>query len=51
MKSLGRVGQHEQFIDWRGNGRYKTCQYEFVHADDSAFEVMGAQEQVTLLTR
>lgn len=51
VKSLGQVGQHRQYIDWRRNGNYKSCQYEFVHADDSDFIVMGAQEYLTLLGR
>ncbi len=48
-KSLGRVGEHQPFIDWRRNGKYKTCQYEFVHTDDSDFIIMGAQEKVEAL--
>lgn len=50
-KSLGQVGQHEPYIDWRRNGVYKTCQYEFTHTDDSDFIVTKAQEFLTVLGR
>jgi hypothetical protein len=50
-KSLGQAGQHELFIDWRRNGIYKTCQYEIVHSDNSAFVITGAQENIDLLGR
>lgn len=48
-RSLGQVGQHDPFINWRRNGAYKTCQYEFVHSDDSDFVVMGGQEYIEAL--
>lgn len=48
-RSLGRVGQHYPFIDWKGNGIYTTCQYEFVHSDNTDLGIMGAQELVTAL--
>lgn len=48
-RSLGRVGQHYPFIAWKGNGLYKTCQYEFVHSDNTDLVIMGAQELVTVL--
>jgi hypothetical protein len=48
-KSLGRVGQHSPYIDWRRNGIYRTCQYEFTHTDNSDFIVTGAQELLTVL--
>lgn len=51
FKSLGQVGQHRQYIDWRRNGNYKSCQYEFVHSDNSDLVVMGAQEYLTPLGR
>lgn len=50
-KSLGRSGQHESFADWRLNGIYKSCQYEFIHSDPTDFVVMGAQEDVEYLGR
>lgn len=50
-KSLGQTGQAYPYIDWRRNGIYKTCQYEFVHADDSDLVMMGAQEYITALGR
>lgn len=50
-KSLGKVGQHTPYIDWRRNGIAKSAQYEFVHTDNSDFIVMGAQEMVTALGR
>lgn len=50
-KSLGQVGQHEPFIDWRRNGIYKTAQYEFVHSDDSDFVISGASELIEPLGR
>ena len=50
-KSLGRSGQHESFADWRRNGIYKSCQYEFIHSDPTDFVVMGAQEDVEYLGR
>lgn len=50
-KSLGQVGQHEPFIDWRRNGIYKTCQYEFCHTDDSDFVISGASELIEPLNR
>lgn len=49
--SLGQVGQHEQLVNWRRNGIYKTVQYEFVHSDDSDFILIGAQEDVEALGR
>lgn len=48
--SLGQAGQHIPFLDWRRNGEYKTCQYEFVHSDATDLVVMGAQEYVELLS-
>lgn len=45
-KSLGRAGKHYPFIDWGPNGTYKTCQYEFVHSDNSDLVIMGAKEYV-----
>ena len=48
-KSLGRVGQQYPFIDWGPNGTYKTCQYEFVHSDNSDLVIMGAKEYVSPL--
>lgn len=48
-KSLGQVGQHTPYIDWRRNGIYHDQQLEIVHSDDSDFTIMGAQEDVTLL--
>jgi hypothetical protein len=48
-KSLGRVGEHKPYIDWRRNGIYRDVQYEFSHSDDSDFVIMGANEDVTLL--
>lgn len=50
-RSLGQVGQHRPFIDWRRNGNYQTCQYEFVHMDNSDLVLMGAQEFVSPLMR
>lgn len=50
-KSLGQVGQHEPFIDWRRNGIYKSVQYEFVHTDATDFVLMEAQELITPLGR
>lgn len=49
--SLGQVGQHEQFAEWRRNGIYKTVQYEFVHSDDSDCVLIGANEDVEPLGR
>ena len=49
--SLGSVGQHEQTLDWRRNGIYKTCQYEFVHSDNSDFILIAASEDVEALNR
>jgi hypothetical protein len=46
MKSLGRTGQQYPFIDWGPNGTYRTCQYEFVHSDDTDLVIMGAQEYI-----
>jgi hypothetical protein len=48
---LGSVGQHEQTLDWRRNGIYKTCQYEFVHSDNSDFILIAASEDVEALNR
>lgn len=48
-KPLGPVGSRMPYIDWRRNGKYRTCQYEFVHSDDSDLVIMGAKEYVTLL--
>ena len=50
-KSLGPVGHRNPFIDWRRNGHFKTCQYEFVHSDNSPLVMMGAQEYVVPLGR
>lgn len=50
-RSLGQVGQHRPFIDWRRNGNYQTCQYEFMHMDNSDLTLMGAQEFVSPLGR
>ncbi len=50
-KSLGQTGDHDNKIDWRRNGIYRTCQYELIHSDASDFVVMGAQEDVELLGR
>jgi hypothetical protein len=50
-KSLGQVGQHEPYLDWRRNGRYKDQQLEIVHSDDTDFVIMGAQEDITLLNK
>lgn len=49
--SLGEVGQHEQMFSWRRNGVYRTCQYEFVHTDNSDFVLIGAQENIEALGR
>jgi hypothetical protein len=49
-KSLGAVGKHYPFIDWGPNGTYKTCQYEFVHSDNSDLVIMGAQEYLAALS-
>lgn len=51
VRGLGAVGHHRPFIDWRRNGNYHTCQYEFVHMDNSDLVMMGAQEYVTALGR
>lgn len=48
-RSLGMAGQHFPYIDWKRNGQYRTCQYEFSHADNTDWVVMGAQELVTAL--
>lgn len=48
-RSLGKVGEHRPFLDWKRNGYYKTCQYEFTHMDDSDLVMMGAQEYVTAI--
>jgi len=48
-KPLGPVGNRYPFIDFRRNGVYKTCQYEFVHSDDSPLIMIGAQEYVVPL--
>jgi hypothetical protein len=48
-KSLGQVGQHTPYIDWRRNGIYKDQQLEIVHSDNSDFTIMGAQEDVQIL--
>jgi hypothetical protein len=50
-KALGPVGHHRPYIDWRRNGNYQTCQYEFVHMNNSDLVLMGAQEYVTPLGR
>ena len=50
-RSLGKAGEHEMTIDWRRNGVYKSCQYEFIHSDASDFIAMGAQEDVEYLGR
>jgi len=50
-RSLGRVGEHEIFLDWRRNGKYRSCQYELVHSDASDCVISGAQELVTQLVR
>lgn len=50
-KSLGQVGQHELYAEWRRNGIYKTCQREIVHADASEFVLVAAQEHVDYLGR
>lgn len=50
-QSLGQVGQHRPFLDWGPNGLYRTCQYEFVHSDNSDWVLMGAKELVTDLER
>lgn len=47
--SLGQSGDSRPFIEWRRNGIYRTCQYEFVHSDNSDLVVMGAQEYLTPL--
>lgn len=49
-RSLGQVGHHIPYLDWRRNGVYKTCQYEFVHTDPSDLVIMGAQEYLELLS-
>lgn len=48
-KSLGEVGEHYPYLTWRRNGVYKDQQLEIVHADDSDFVLMGAQEDLDLL--
>lgn len=50
-KSLGRAGEHRPFIDWRRNGNYQTCQYEFMHMDNTDLVIMGAQEYVSPIGR
>lgn len=50
-KSLGAVGEHEVFIDWRRNGVYKSVQYEIVHSDPTDFVLMGASEHIDVLGR
>lgn len=49
-KSLGQVGQHSPFIDWKRNGVYKTQQLEFTHSDNTDLVIMGAQELITGLS-
>lgn len=49
--SLGQVGQHELHVEWRRNGIYRTVQYEIVHADNSDFVLVGAEELVEPLGR
>ena len=49
--SLGQVGQHELHLEFRRNGVYRTCQYEFSHSDASDFVLVGAEELVEVLGR
>lgn len=49
--SLGQVGQHELHLEFRRNGVYRTCQYEFVHSDNSDFVLVGAEELIEPLGR
>lgn len=44
--SLGQVGQHELHVEFRRNGTYRTCQYEFSHSDNSDFVLVGAEELI-----
>ncbi len=46
-RSLGQVGDHRPYVDWKANGVYRTCQYELTHYDNSDLVLMGAQELVT----
>lgn len=48
-KSLGKVGEHFPYIEWRRNGEYRSQQLELVHSDNSEFILMGAQEDVEFL--
>lgn len=50
-KSLGVAGEHEQFIDWRRNGIYKSCQREFIHTDATDLVLIKAQEYIEVLDR
>ena len=50
-KSLGKVGEHQNFVEWRRNGIYKSIQYEFTHSDDSDFMLMSASENLEVLGR
>lgn len=50
-RSLGKVGEHFPYVEWKANGIYRTCQYEFIHSDMSDLVIMGAQEYLTALER
>lgn len=50
-KSLGKVGEHRPYLDWRRNGVYRRCQYELIHSDPSDCILTGAQENIDILGR
>ena len=50
-KSLGKVGDYQNYVEWRRNGIYKSVQYEFSHSDNSDFVLMSASENIEVLGR
>lgn len=49
--SLGGSGDHRPYVMFRKNGKYQTCQYEFVHTDNTDCAIMDAKEDITVLLR
>jgi hypothetical protein len=50
-RNLGAIGEHDLHVEWRNNGVYKTCQYEFSHSDNSDLVLIDGQERLTILGR
>ncbi len=49
--SLGRVGQHDVWVELQQLGMYQSRQYEFVHSDATDWILADAKEDIEVMSR